>query len=66
MIYYLGVIEQYYTFCSNFIETSKYEWYNFLPLFLLEEFNPYSKIANCYFLFISGMQVTTKIFNIRY
>jgi phospholipid-translocating P-type ATPase (flippase) len=44
--------EQEFSFRGNSIKTSKYEWYNFLPKFLLEEFNPKTKIANCYFLLI--------------
>lgn len=39
------------------IRTSKYEYYNFLPRFLWEEFNPATKIANVYFLFIAVLQV---------
>lgn len=50
-------------FCSNFIKTSKYEVYNFLPKFLLEEFNPYTKIANCYFLLIAALQCIPEITN---
>lgn len=42
---------------SNMVRTSKYKWYNFLPKFLWEEFNPASKVANVYFLFIAGLQV---------
>ena len=30
--------EQTYSFCDNFVKTSKYEVYNFLPHFLLEVF----------------------------
>lgn len=56
-------IEQDYLFCNNSIKTSKYEYYNFFPRFLLEEFNPKQKIANCYFLIISGMQVIPAITN---
>lgn len=28
--------EQTFSFCTNFVKTSKYELYNFLPKFLLE------------------------------
>ena len=45
-----------YSFCNNFVKTSKYELYNFLPKFLLEEFNPKTKIANCYFLLVACLQ----------
>ena len=54
---------QEYQFCSNFIKTSKYEIWSFMPLFLLEEFNPTKKIANCYFLVIAGMQCIPAITN---
>jgi phospholipid-transporting ATPase len=50
-------------FCNNSIKTSKYEAWNFLPKFLMEEFNPYVKIANCYFLVVSGLQCITAISN---
>lgn len=37
--------------------------YNFLPKFLLEEFNPRTKVANCYFLMIAAMQCIPAISN---
>lgn len=37
--------------------------YNFLSKFLLEEFNPYTKIANCYFLLIAALQCIPAITN---
>lgn len=52
-----------YSFCTNFVKTSKYEFWNFLPKFLMEEFNPRTKIANCYFLMISAMQCIPAISN---
>jgi magnesium-transporting ATPase (P-type) len=55
--------DQQFLFRNNFVKTSKYEWYNFLPKFLLEEFNPRTKIANCYFLFISCLQCIPIISN---
>ncbi len=55
--------DQDYHFCNNSIKTSKYEPWNFLPKFLLEEFNPHTKVANCYFLLISGMQCIPAITN---
>eukprot|EP00601_Ochromonadales_sp_CCMP2298_P014210 CAMPEP_0173237428 /NCGR_PEP_ID=MMETSP1142-20121109/12047_1 /TAXON_ID=483371 /ORGANISM="non described non described, Strain CCMP2298" /LENGTH=241 /DNA_ID=CAMNT_0014168121 /DNA_START=32 /DNA_END=754 /DNA_ORIENTATION=+ len=55
--------DQLYSFCDNSIRTSKYEWYSFPGKFLMEQFNPYTKLANCYFLVISGMQVITVISN---
>lgn len=54
---------QHYSFKNNSIKTSKYEWWNFLPKFLLEEFNPRQKIANCYFLVVSAMQCIPAITN---
>ena len=38
------------SFCSNYIRTSKYTWYSFLPLTLMEQFR---RAANAYFLFVS-------------
>jgi phospholipid-translocating P-type ATPase (flippase) len=55
--------EQEFFFRGNSIKTSKYEWYNFLPKFLLEEFNPKTKIANCYFLLIAALQCIRVISN---
>lgn len=54
---------QSFWFCNNSIKTSKYEWYSFLGKFLMEEFNPMVKIANCYFILISSMQVIRPISN---
>ena len=39
-------------FCSNGLVTSKYKWWNFLPLNLFQQFK---KIANTYFLVICVM-----------
>lgn len=55
--------EQEYLFGGNSIKTSKYEVYNFLPKFLFEEFNPNTKIANCYFLVIAALQCVRVISN---
>lgn len=55
--------EQNYSFKNNFVKTSKYEVWNFLPLFLFEEFNPKVKVANCYFLLISCLQTIPAISN---
>jgi len=52
-----------YTFPNNFVKTSKYEWYNFIPRFLMEEFNPKTKVANCYFLLIAILQTVPSITN---
>ena len=41
--------EQSYFFRDNFVKTSKYTVANFVPKFLLEEFDPRTKIANVYF-----------------
>lgn len=61
-IVYMGQ-EQHYHFCDNRIKTSKYEWWNFLPKFLMEEFQPRTKFANCYFLMIAALQTVPKITN---
>lgn len=50
-------------YCDNKVKTSKYEWWNFLPKFLLEEFDPKTKFANCYFLVVCGLQVVPQITN---
>eukprot|EP00606_Chrysophyceae_sp_TOSAG23-5_P000379 GSChrysophyteH2.ASY1.ANO1.183.1 assembled CDS len=58
---------QSYHYKDNFVKTSKYTFYlgvwDFLPKFLLEEFNPRTKIANCYFLMIAMLQMVPKISN---
>mmetsp|Transcript_6658 Transcript_6658/g.10056 ORF Transcript_6658/g.10056 Transcript_6658/m.10056 type:complete len:384 (-) Transcript_6658:2376-3527(-) len=54
---------QRYSFKSNFVKTSKYEVWNFLPKFLMEEFNPKTKVANCYFLLVSALQCIPQISN---
>jgi hypothetical protein len=38
--------DQMFYFNSNIVKTSKYEIYNFLPKFLLEEFNPVSLLSS--------------------
>jgi hypothetical protein len=58
--------EQQFTFYSNFVKTSKYELWNFLGKFLIEEFDPVTKIANCYFLGIAGLQVCITIIDTMY
>ena len=47
-----------YLFESNKIATSKYQWYNFFPKLLMEQF---SYIANVYFLIISILQSIKEI-----
>jgi phospholipid-transporting ATPase len=54
---------QEFYFRNNFVKTSKYELWDFLPKFLLEEFNPRTKVANCYFLMISALQCIPMISN---
>jgi magnesium-transporting ATPase (P-type) len=54
---------QEFSFSTNFVKTSKYELWDFIPKFLLEEFNPRTKIANCYFLLISCLQCVPAISN---
>lgn len=56
-------LPQIFSFADNNVKTSKYSFYDFLPKFLLEEFNPRTKIANCYFLLISGLQCLPFISN---
>jgi magnesium-transporting ATPase (P-type) len=55
--------QQIYSFCNNFVKTSKYEYYDFIPKFLIEEFNPKYKVANCYFLMIAILQIIPQISN---
>ncbi len=55
--------EQQYIFGDNFVKTSRYEWYSFLPMFLGMEFNPQYKISNVYFLCIAIMQLIPAITN---
>lgn len=55
--------EQLYSFRNNEVKTSKYEISNFVPKFLLEEFNPRTKIANCYFLMVAALQCIPEISN---
>ncbi|CAM9262124.1 unnamed protein product, partial [Hapterophycus canaliculatus] len=52
---------QEYAFCDNFIKTSKYEVWSFMPKFLAMEFHPRKKIANLYFLIVSSMQAIPAI-----
>lgn len=52
----IGADQQSCAFPGNEIKTTKYAWLTFLPQFFLEEFDPSTKIVNCYFLCISGMQ----------
>jgi phospholipid-transporting ATPase len=54
---------QRFSFKSNFVKTSKYEIWNFCPKFLMEEFNPKTKVANCYFLLVSALQCVPQISN---
>jgi magnesium-transporting ATPase (P-type) len=55
--------EQEYHFCNNFVKTSKYEVWDFPGKFLMEEFDPTTKVANCYFLMISALQCVGPISN---
>lgn len=52
-----------YQYKNNFVKTSKYTVGNFVPKFLLEEFNPWTKVANVYFLGISLLQTIGPISN---
>lgn len=40
-------------FCSNFVTTSRYTWFTFIPKFFCETFR---KVANAYFLLVSFLQ----------
>ena len=55
--------EQEFHFCNNFVKTSKYEVWDFPGKFLMEEFDPTTKVANCYFLMISALQCVGPISN---
>ena len=59
----LGHGDQPVKYCDNIVRTYHYTKLTFLPLFFLEEFNPNTKIANCYFLVISAMQTIQPISN---
>ena len=50
-----------YLFASNFIRTSKYTAWNFLPKFLAQSFHPRKKMANVYFFLISCMQMVSEV-----
>lgn len=52
-----------FSFCNNFVKTYKYEVWNFLPMFLLESFDPRTKVANCFFLAIACLQTVPAISN---
>ncbi|GMI14936.1 hypothetical protein TrLO_g10401 [Triparma laevis f. longispina] len=54
---------QRYSFITNFITTSKYTSYTFLPKFLAQSFHPRKKMANVYFFIISCMQCIPIITN---
>ena len=44
-------------FSDNKIITSKYTWWNFIFIFLFENFNPLVKFANFYFLCVAILEV---------
>ena len=52
---------QHFSYCDNFIQTSRYNPRTFLGKFFSEEFNPRSKPANVYFLFIAILQMIPQI-----
>lgn len=52
---------QHFWYCSNFVRTSKYTPKNFLPQFLLSEFNWREKPANVYFMMIAVFQMVPQI-----
>ena len=55
--------EQAYSFITNFIRTSKYTLYTFVPKFLAITFHPRKKMANVYFFIIACMQMIPLITN---
>jgi magnesium-transporting ATPase (P-type) len=61
---FLGSAQRFF-FGSNSVKTSRYELWSFLPMFLLEEFDPMQKIANVYFLVVSCMQTIPAITNTK-
>lgn len=44
-------------FATNEVITSKYMWWNFLPIFLWENLNPFNKFANFYFVCVAICEV---------
>jgi len=52
---------QTFAYSNNFIKSSHYQLWNFLPKFLLEEFDPRVKIANAYFIGIALLQMVPSI-----
>ncbi|XXQ33697.1 Phospholipid-transporting ATPase [Plasmodiophora brassicae] len=46
------------SFCNNKVNTSKYTMVNFVPKCMFEQF---SRVANCYFLAVSIIQVSTTL-----
>lgn len=59
----VGGGQQEYSFRSNLVTTTQYTLGNFVPKFLWEEFNPRTKIANFYFLFLTALQCIPQISN---
>lgn len=55
--------QQGFQFGDNIVRTSRYNLLTFLPLFLMESFDPRSKIANVYFLFVGVLQCIRPISN---
>jgi hypothetical protein len=49
-----------YFFATNYIITSKYTTWNFLPKFLAQSFHPRKKMANVYFFIIACMQMVSE------
>lgn len=45
-------------FCDNVVTTSRYTWYNFVPVFL---FNQFTRFANAYFLCVAILQTIPEI-----
>jgi hypothetical protein len=52
---------QHFWYAPNYVQTSRFTSSNFLPLFLLEEFDWRHKPANVYFLFIAVLQMVPSL-----
>ncbi len=52
---------QSYAYPNNFVRSARFNIINFLPLFMLDFFNPNLKIANVYFIVIAAIQCIPQI-----
>lgn len=46
---------------TNIVTTTRYNWYNLIPLYLWDVFNPKQKLANVFFLVVSILQCIPSI-----